>query len=198
MTPKLCIFFLPTSFFSTHDLSSLIISLLHGFISFLNGYPVSSLEQTPVPYILPASSSSAMFLVWAKVIFLKYKSRLSKIFYEFKAFLSILFGKTSRKQKMKKRINKILYSIKLGKICSSKLQHMKNIVKLGQNKNCTSREDIPLEVSVIMQLSKYMCQILLSAKMRPFKCHTLVGGDLEIMKTYNMYKRRGEVEREEK
>ena len=82
--------------------SDLIISLLHGFISFLNGFPVSSLEQTPAPYILPASSSFAMFLVWAKVIFLKYKSRLSKIFYIFKAFYPLSWVKpTVNKNKEK-------------------------------------------------------------------------------------------------
>ena len=43
-----------------------------------------------------------------------------------------------------------------------------------------------------------MCQILLSVKMRPFKCHTLVGGDLEIMKTCNIYKRGGEMERDKR
>lgn len=86
-------------FLNSWPFSDFIISLLHGFISFLNGFPVSSLEQTPAPYILPASSSSAVFLVWAKMIFLKYKSRLSKIFYIFKAFLSILLGKTNSKQK---------------------------------------------------------------------------------------------------
>lgn len=75
---------------------------------------------------------------------------------------------------------------------------MKNIVKLGQNKNCTCRENInPRGFGHHAELSKYMCQILLSVKMRPFKCHTLGGGDLEIMKTCNIYKRGGEMEREE-
>lgn len=93
-------------FLNSWPFSDLILSLLNGFISFLNGFPVSSLEQTPAAYILPATSSSAVFLVWAKVIFLKYKSRLSKIFYTFKAFLSTLLGKTDRKPTKIKKSNK--------------------------------------------------------------------------------------------
>lgn len=117
-------------FFSTHDLSQTSSSLFWmDSLVFSMVFPVSSLEQTPAPTSFLLHSSSAVFLVWAKVIFLKYKSRLSKSFIYLKHFYPLSWVKpTENWQKIKKKpINRILCSIKLGKICSSKLQHMKNM-----------------------------------------------------------------------
>lgn len=97
MTLKPYIF--PAYFLSLNPwpFADLIISLLHEFISFLHGFPVSSLEQPPAPHILPASSSSTVFLAQAKVIVLKYVLIL-QTFYGLE-----LFSETGWKQKIKKK-----------------------------------------------------------------------------------------------